>query len=125
MRKRRSMLGGSGSSLEILAIDTGERSIIHTSVGRIYGVAWSPDGSTIAFTDAPGGEDDDADIFLIDLATRDVKRLTDDPGWDHMPVWRPDGRAILFTSYRTGKERIYSLDPMTHHVTRLWAGDDD
>lgn len=116
---------GSGTSLEMLVLATEQRGIVHTSEGRIYGLSWSPAGTMIAYTDAPGGSEDDADIFLVTPGTSIVTQLTDDPAWDHMPVWHPDGRLLLFTSYRSGEERVYSLDPSSRHVLRVWAGDSD
>ena len=118
-------VNGSGTSLEMLVLATDQRGIVHTSEGRIYGLSWSPAGTMIAYTDSPGGSEDDAEVFLVTPGTSIVTQLTDDPAWDHMPVWHPDGRMLLFTSYRSGEERIYSLDPASHHVTRVWAGDGD
>jgi TolB protein len=67
---------------------------------------WSPDGKTIAFVMDQGkpGESD-ADIYLLDVATKKVtKRLTDNDVQDGNPVWSPDGKQICF--YRaTDKER--------------------
>ena len=111
--------GGSGSSLELIVIETNKRHVLHTSIGRIYGVSWSPDGSRIAFTDAPDGEDDDADVFVIDIDSKIVSQLTDDPAWDHMPEWHPDGNTMLFTSYRTGEEHIYRLDVNSRTIVEL------
>lgn len=103
--------GGDGrTAIEVIDLATGDRKTLRTSPGRLYGVAWSPDGAKIAFTDAPEGGDDDADIFVLELDGGAITRLTDDPAWDHMPAWAPDGRTLLFTSYRSGAERIYALD---------------
>jgi Tol biopolymer transport system component len=40
----------------------------------MYGLSWSPDGSKIAFTDTPGGDEDDADIFIIEINTGKIKK---------------------------------------------------
>lgn len=55
--------------------------------------AWSPDGSTIACTSV---EDDDGDIFLIDVLTLETHRLVHRPGMDATPTWSPDGSRIAF-----------------------------
>ncbi|MEM8696837.1 MAG: hypothetical protein AAGE05_12525 [Pseudomonadota bacterium] len=115
-------IAGGGTFLELLDIESGDRRILRESAGRIYGPSWSPDGRRIAYTDAPGGADDDADIFVLTLETGAVEAMARDDGWDHMPVWTANGAAIVFTSYRSGEERMYvTYGPGT--AMRLWAGD--
>ncbi len=114
---------GSESSLELFHVKTEEGAILHISKGRIYGLSWSPAGTLLAFTDTPRGGDEESDVFLVASTSRLITRMTSDPALDHMAVWRPDGRSLLFTSYRTGEERIYSLDPKSKSVARIWAGD--
>lgn len=55
--------------------------------------SWSPDGSKIAYTSV---ENDDGDIFIIDVATRETRRLVHRPGFDGLPTWAPDGTQIAF-----------------------------
>jgi TolB protein len=50
-----------------------------------------------------------SDIFMMDLATRRLTRLTDNPGIDTSPTMSPDGRRIAFTSDRGGTEQIYVM----------------
>lgn len=61
--------------------------------------AWSPDGSTIAFT-ASNQSDYAWEIFLVNPDGSDLRRITDYDGYDQGPVWSPDGRSIAFTSDR-------------------------
>lgn len=104
-------VAGGETSLEIIELDSGARTTLKTSAGRIYGLSWAPEGDMLAFVDAPGGEDDDADIFLFRLEDQSVQRVTDDPGWDHMPEFCGNRHILMFTSYRTGEERMYRIDP--------------
>lgn len=112
--------GAGGSRLEVMSTGGGGRRVLVESVGRIYGAAWSPDGARIAFTDAP--DDDDADVFLIDVSSGQRDHLIDHPSWDHQPVWNAAGDALLFSSYRSGTERIYRLD-LASSAVGLWASD--
>lgn len=105
------VIDGAETSLELLDLKSAEKTVLHTSVGRIYGLSWSPDGTKIAFVDAPGGEDDDADIFLYDFAEQGFHQVTTDPAWDHMPEFCHNNHTLFFTSYRSGEERIYQVDP--------------
>lgn len=105
------LLDGSETSLEIIELESGNKTILRTSIGRIYGLSWSPGGDKIAFVDAPGGENDDADIFIYDITEQSFQQVTDDPAWDHMPVYCKDDHTLFFTSYRSGEERIYQVNP--------------
>ena len=105
------VVDGTETSLEMIALESGNKTVLRTSIGRIYGLSWSPDSNRIAFVDAPGGENDDADIFIYDIAEKDVQQVTDDPAWDHMPEFCNNNHTLFFTSYRSGEERIYQVDP--------------
>lgn len=104
-------IDGAGTSLEMIDISTGNRTLLRTSIGRIYGISWSPDGDAIAFADAPGGADDDADIFIYHVKEQSFQQVTDDPAWDHMPEFCNNNHTLFFTSIRSGEERMYQVDP--------------
>lgn len=59
-------------------------------------LAWSPDGSQIVFTvrDNPG-ETDTSEIYVINAAGGDVRRLTNNDVPDVIPQWSPDGTRLL------------------------------
>ncbi len=56
-------------------------------------VAWSPAGDRLAFV---SGRTDQGDLYLLDLATRAVTRLTADRRSVLHPEWSPDGRRLAF-----------------------------
>jgi len=58
---------------------------------------FSPDGQTIAFTAAYGGNND---VYVVPASGGEPQRLTWHPGADTVQGWTPDGKAILFTSAR-------------------------
>jgi Tol biopolymer transport system component len=62
-----------------------------------WGLALSPEGRRIALTILT---DLGTDIWIKQLPTGPVSRLTLDPGEDRAPAWTPDGRAITFLSDR-------------------------
>ncbi|MBI4510094.1 MAG: PD40 domain-containing protein [Deltaproteobacteria bacterium] len=65
--------------------------------------AWSPGGRHVAFASSRGRESpSEWSLWVIDFATREVQRLTDDAGLDSAPTWSPDGRSIAFASTRGG-----------------------
>ena len=69
--------------------------------------SWSPDGQRLALT--LGGSNGNPDIYVLDLATQQLTRVTDDPSIDTEPAWTPDGRALYFTSDRAGGPQIYRI----------------
>ena len=67
--------------------------------------AFSPDGTRIAFE---GG----ADAVYIDVVQVDGSgrvRLTD-TGGDLEPSWSPDGRTIVFSTWRDGRDDLWAID---------------
>jgi Tol biopolymer transport system component len=62
----------------------------------------SPDGRHIAY----GLKDD---IFVCDTATEQESVLVQNPAWDSMLGWTPDGSGIVFLSYRSGTRDLYLL----------------
>jgi serine/threonine-protein kinase len=76
----------------------------------------SPDGTRVALN----FNQDNADIWLWDLARATLTRVTSDPAADTTPVWTPDGRRLVFTSDRAGTFNLYSQAPDgTGSVARL------
>jgi len=104
-------VNGTQTTLEVINLKDGRKTILHTSIGRIYGVSWSPQGDKIAFVDAPGGKDDDADIFMYNIKEQSFRQVTDDPSWDHMPMFCENSNSLFFTSNRGGEEKIYRINP--------------
>ncbi|HEX2645765.1 MAG TPA: hypothetical protein VHO95_00920, partial [Candidatus Dormibacteraeota bacterium] len=47
------------------------------------------------------------DLFLLDLSSGQVRRLTTDSGLNTDPAWSPDGRRIVFESTRQGRYDLY------------------
>ena len=104
---------------------------------------WSPDGKYIAFASDRAPELGDqsaqliyqtADIYVINVETRELRRLTDHPRDDLSPTWAPDGRHIAFTSDRNGIFNLYvapidsgsgtvesGVKPLTNILTGVFA----
>ncbi|HLW75667.1 MAG TPA: S9 family peptidase, partial [Bryobacteraceae bacterium] len=79
------------------ALTTGTR----FSVGGFH---WSPDSKSIAFSatrDPDLSSSDTADIYVVRLSDKYVKKVVDTPGPDRNPVWSPDGAEI---AYEAGRE---------------------
>ena len=64
-------------------------------------------------------KDGNADIYLMDLATKKLTQLTRHYAIDTEPAWMPDGRSLLFTSDRGGKPQIYRYDLSSGKTDRV------
>ena len=65
----------------------------------VNGFSWSPDSTRIAFSAQKNpdlGSGDTADIYVLNLNEKAVKKLVDTYGPDSDPVWSPDGTQIAY-----------------------------
>jgi TolB protein len=97
------------SSVFVQRIRTGERRQVSARVGHNGAPAFSPDGKQLAL--ALGGSRGNLEIYVLDLATQNLVRITDDPAMDTEPAWSPDGQTIYFNSDRGGAPQIYAVAP--------------
>jgi TolB protein len=95
------------SGVYVQLVRTGERRLVSARAGINGAPAWSPDGRKLALT--LGGSNGNPDIYVLDLATQSLTRITDDPAIDTEPEWAPDGRSLYFTSDRAGSPQIYQI----------------
>jgi tricorn protease len=77
-----------------------------TGVGVETAPAYSPDGSTIAFT---GDYDGNTDVFTIPANGGVPRRVTYHPSNDISVGWTQDGRSIIFRSDRQASSRYTQL----------------
>ena len=80
---------------------------------------FSPDGDSVILTLS---EDGNSDIYLMDLSTRNTKRLTSHPGIDTSPSFSPDGKKIVFNSDRGGSQQLYVMDRNGKNIKRISHG---
>jgi TolB protein len=95
---------------------TGARQQITDYPGLNSAPAFSPDGKQLAMVLSKDGS---PDIYVLDLASRKLRRITRHYGIDTEPAWTPDGKSIVFTSDRGGKPQIYSMPLDNLKIERL------
>jgi TolB protein len=92
------LMNSDGSNTEKLSLP---------DMGYSIDPAWSPNGQLLAFSwQRPTGN---YDIYVMDVATRQIVELTRDSARNERPWWAPDGRHIVFESTRTGTRQIWSM----------------
>jgi TolB protein len=71
--------------------------------------AWSPDGTQLAFV-RYYADPDDSDLYIRDMRTGAVMRLTSTSGvGEFNPTWSSDGRRIAFTRIIKGPGAIWTI----------------
>jgi Tol biopolymer transport system component len=87
----------------IVSVETGQLQVLVT-LGQpaSFELSISPDGRYVIY-DVPSDEgSSEHDIFVVNVATREVRTLVEHPADDYVLGWTPDGGHILFLSDRTG-----------------------
>ena len=76
--------------------------------------SWAPDGDRIVYVSYRHGAEPEnigignAEVFVVDVRTRETRDLSRNPAWDGDPDWSPDGARIVFTR-RTDHAEIYVM----------------
>ncbi|OWY26012.1 tolB protein precursor [Sphingobacteriales bacterium UPWRP_1] len=78
-------------------------------VAAFSNLSWSPDGKELAFTGLVNGQ---SDLYLYQLKTKKVTRLTNDPYSDIQPNWSPDGSQLVFATDRLQYQQGNSVNPL-------------
>ncbi len=118
---------GGHAALAIFDARTGkrERDLPVPGVDEIQTPTWSPDGRAICFTALSRGL---TDLFIYDLASAGLRRLTEDAYADLQPAWSPDGRRIAFATDRfstnlaslgIGALELALIDPASGSIERV------
>ena len=96
--------GGEGWEFWVMNADgSGARRLFAGLVGKSHR-EWSREGRRIAVTAEIAGN---VDVYVVDVASARMTRVTSSPAVDRDPTWSPDGRYIAFSSERDGNREIY------------------
>jgi hypothetical protein len=83
---------------------------------------FSPDGKLIAFSAARGVI---ADIYTVNVETKEIVNLTKDDFADYAPTWAPDGKSLVYLKRVSGNEKLFRLDLASGKSTQLTFGTHD
>lgn len=118
-----------GAKASISIYDLAKQQVVRQypipNVGEIFSPTWAPDGHQIAFSAIYGGL---ANLYVLNLDTGAVRRLTNDSYAELAPAWSPDGSRIAlvtdrFTSNLTdlshGQYKLGLYDLKTGTITQV------
>ena len=77
---------------------------------------YAPDGKTLAFHDG-------RDVHLMPASGGEPVRLTTDPANGMYPSWSPDGKRLVFMSWRNGKTELFTMHADGSEQKRLVSMD--
>ncbi len=111
------MLRPAGSVIKIHTINSpvGPEDVVKFQ-GINSAPAWSADGKKLAFTSSKDGN---AEIYVMELKSRKIKRITNRWVIDTEATWSPDGKNLVFTSERGGSPQLYRYEFASNKVSRL------
>ena len=101
---------GRRSAIYVQTLRSGNRERVSARAGINGAPAFSPDGRRLALT--LSRDDGNLDVYVLDLASQVLTRLTWDPAIDTEATFSPDGEEVFFTSDRAGGPQIYRVPSM-------------
>jgi TolB protein len=99
---------------------TGEIRLTENDYDDFYpALRW--DGKMIAFSSAVATKKGmpQKDIFIMDIATRKTKRITETPEDEVALDWSPDDKMIAYSKYVMGQSELFVLNLATNISTRI------
>ncbi|GBQ05366.1 Tol-Pal system beta propeller repeat protein TolB [Saccharibacter floricola] len=102
-------------------INSGRQRMLGAFEGISFAPRFAPHGKAIILsaTTSDGG----ADLYQVDLASQQRRRLTSSPGViDTSPCYSPDGQQIVFNSDRGGSPQLYVMSASGDGARRISYG---
>jgi Tol biopolymer transport system component len=78
-------------------------------------VAWSPDSKEVVYSMA-------GSLWRQKIDSKAAQQLTDGPGYDYQPDWSPDGKTVVYVSYRKDAMELWLADLSTGKTQQLTNG---
>ncbi|WP_420583408.1 TolB family protein [Reichenbachiella sp.] len=99
------------SQLITLDVERGKQNVIMDTGLRTFYPRWSPDGSQLLFFSRHETNNEDDEIYTMDIEGMNLKRLTHWPAHNFCPSWSPDGKQIAYAqSIPDGRPEIFLMN---------------
>ena len=115
------VLRPTGASIYLKNLDTGREEVLGRFPNMTMTMAprFSPDDSKVAFAAEASGA---SNIYVMDLASHALHRLTSGLTIDTSPSFSPDGGQIVFNSDRGGSPELYVMSAGGGDIHRISFG---
>lgn len=97
------------AELAIVSVASGDVRVLRSLHSASQRTSVSPDGRWIVYDGQPGPNRMDRDLFLIGVDGTGHVVLDTSPSDDQLPVWTPDGSAVVFVSDRTNANGLWRV----------------
>ncbi|AFL87473.1 periplasmic component of the Tol biopolymer transport system [Terriglobus roseus DSM 18391] len=101
-----------------MADGSAPQQLTHLAGSWLGGIAWSPDGSQIAFDARPNQR---SAIYIISATGGEPKILETNSYEERMPAWSVDGKTLYFNSNRDSSLAIWRRELSTETLQRVTA----
>lgn len=85
----------SGGDIWVAPATGGDARLLVAHEANDFRPRWSPDGRRLAFVSTRSGN---GDVYVLDVATNALLRITYDDGGEQLDAWSPDGEWLYFSS---------------------------
>jgi len=82
----------------------------------------APSGREVAFSGMRGAV---ADIFIVNLDTKEIRNVTNDSFGDYAPTFSPDGKYLLCLKRVSGNDKLFKIDLTSGEKTQVTFGTHD
>jgi TolB protein len=107
-------------SPQILIMDREGSNVRRVSFGGSThhdGPAWAPTGDRIVYVSRVEAV---FDMYILDLRSNEISKLTEGYARNEFPCWSPDGRHVIYQSNRAGSiNQIFSVDYDGRNIRQL------
>lgn len=108
-------------SVYVYNLDSKSNRMLGKFEGMNFAPRFSPDGREVIMS-IVSPKDGTSTIQCMDIASRQMRRLTQGGAIDTSPCFSPDGTEIVFNSDRDGRKHIYIMDRSGGNVRRISMG---
>jgi TolB protein len=115
------VLRPTGAAIYLKNLETGREEVLghFPNMSMAMAPRFSPDDSRVAFAAEQGGA---VNIYVMNLANQQLRRLTNGLSVDTSPSFSPDGNQIVFNSDRGGTPQLYVMNADGSNVRRISFG---
>ncbi len=114
-------IGAEAARVYLYNLDTGEKEIVGDFKNMSFAPRFSPDGQKVVMS-LQSDDGRDANIFEMDLRSKQMRQITNVPAINTAPSFSPDGARIAFESDRGGTQQIYVMNSDGSNQNRISFG---